>query len=47
MEHGFSIHWIFYYLKGGCKKAGERLFIRACSDRTEEERLYTARVGLG
>ena len=24
----------FQYLKGGCKKAGDRLFSRACCDRT-------------
>ena len=26
----------FQYLKGLCRKAGERLFIRACSNRTRD-----------
>ncbi|PKU48877.1 hypothetical protein llap_848 [Limosa lapponica baueri] len=38
----------FQYLKGACKKAGERLFTRACSDRTRGDgfKLEKSRFGL-
>ena len=40
---------VFQYLKGGCKKEGDRLFSRVCCDRTKKSgfKLTEGRFRLG